>query len=61
MYPADLTTATLLGVYKPKTWSRQDVAIDLVDKLVQAEATGVVFDRLDARRVAEGETTAMTD
>jgi len=49
MYPADLATATLLGVYKPKTWSRQDVAIDVVDKLVQAAATGVAFDRLGAR------------
>ena len=46
MYPLDVLTATALGVYKPSTWSAQGLAIDLVDKLVQAQATGLVFDAL---------------
>lgn len=46
MYPLDVLSATALGVYKPSTWSAQALVIDLVDKLVQAEATGLVFDAL---------------
>ena len=49
MYPADLATATLLGVYRPRTWTTRDVVVDVVDKLVQAEATGLVYDRLQRR------------
>jgi hypothetical protein len=37
---------TALGLYQPSTWSKKDWAIDVVDKLVQAAATGVVLDRL---------------
>ncbi len=50
VYSGDVVINTALGLYRPWDWSRQDLAIDLVDKLVQAEATGAVFDRL-ARRV----------
>ncbi|MEJ7892781.1 MAG: hypothetical protein WKF94_09085 [Solirubrobacteraceae bacterium] len=46
MYPIDVVTATLLGVYRPKEWTAKETAIDVVDKLVQAQATGMVYDRL---------------
>lgn len=46
MYPGDVLTATLLGIYRPREWSVKDTAIDVIDKLVQAEATGVIYDRL---------------
>jgi len=49
MYPTDVATATVFGVYRPLEWSAQDWAIDVVDKLVQAEATGLAYDLL-ARR-----------
>ena len=49
MYPADVATATVLGVYRPRRWTTRDVVIDVVDKLVQAEATGIVYDRLQRR------------
>lgn len=40
-----------LGLDEPPTrWSRRDLAIDIIDKLVLAEATGVVFEQLDRRR-----------
>lgn len=37
---------TALGLYKPQTWSSEDRAVDIIDKLVQAEATGVIFDQV---------------
>lgn len=46
VYTADVLLNTALGLYKPLKWSRRDLAIDVIDKLVQAQATGVVFDRL---------------
>lgn len=46
VYTGDVLLNTALGLYEPKTWSRKDWAIDVVDKLVQAAATGIVFDRL---------------
>jgi len=38
--------STALGLYRPSEWSRQDGTVDVIDKLVQAAATGVIFDRL---------------
>lgn len=45
VYTGDVLLNTALGLYRPKEWSGQDWAVDVVDKLVQAAATGVVFDR----------------
>ncbi len=52
VYSGDVVLNTALGLYRPWDWSRQDLAIDVVDKLVQAEATGAVFDRLARRATA---------
>ena len=49
VYSSDVLLNTALGLYHPSTWSRQDWAVDVVDKLVQAAATGVVYDRVLAR------------
>ncbi len=47
LWPADVTTTVSLGLNPPPwRWSRKDLAIDLVDKLVLAQATGAVYDRL---------------
>ena len=46
VYTGDVLLNTALGVYRPRTWSRQDLLVDLLDKYVQAQATGAVFDRL---------------
>ncbi len=51
VYTGDVVLNTALGLYKPGTWSGKDWAVDMVDKLVQAVATGVVLDRVaDPRR-----------
>lgn len=50
VYSGDVLLNTALGLYQPSTWSRQDWVVDVVDKLVQAAATGVVYDRVLARR-----------
>ena len=52
VYPGDLLLNTALGLYRPSSWSRRDWAIDVTDKLVQAAATGVVFDRAGSRRMS---------
>jgi len=49
VYSGDVLLNTALGLYRPSTWSRQDWAVDVVDKLVQAAATGAVYDRVLAR------------
>lgn len=46
VYTGDVLLNTALGLYKPTQWSAQDWVIDVVDKYVQAQATGVIFDRL---------------
>ena len=46
VYTGDVLLNTALGLYQPSRWSGKDLAIDLVDKYVQAQATGAVFDRL---------------
>ena len=46
VYVGDVLLNTALGLYRPGEWSGQDWAVDVVDKLVQAAATSVVFDRL---------------
>jgi len=44
VYTGDLLLNTKLGLYEPGGWSKQDWAVDLVDKYVQAAATGEVFE-----------------
>ncbi len=46
VYTGDVLLNAALGLYHPSQWSRQDLLIDIVDKVVQAQATGIVFDRL---------------
>ncbi len=49
VYTGDVLLNTALGLYRPWDWSRRETAIDVIDKLVQAEATGAVFERLRGR------------
>lgn len=46
VYTGDVLLNMALGLYEPKSWSGRDWAVDVIDKLVQAEATSVLFDRL---------------
>ena len=46
VYGGDVLLNTALGLYEPADWSAKELAIDMVDKFVQAEATGLIFDRL---------------
>ncbi|MGY2004782.1 hypothetical protein [Blastococcus sp. SYSU DS1024] len=46
VYPGDVLLNAALGLYHPTRWSRRDLVVDLVDKYVQAQATGAVFERL---------------
>ena len=46
VYTADVLLNTALGLYKPMSWTKQDIVIDVGEKLIQAEATSAMFDRL---------------
>jgi hypothetical protein len=46
VYSGDVLLNTALGLYHPTQWSARDLVIDVVDKYVQAQATGAVFDRV---------------
>ncbi len=46
VYTCDALLNTALGLYKPTQWSMRELVIELVDKYVQAQATGAIFDRL---------------
>ena len=46
IYAGDVIGNTALGLDKPWRWSLQDLGIDVGDKLLLAEVTGLVFDRL---------------
>ncbi|SDY29012.1 hypothetical protein SAMN05661080_02984 [Modestobacter sp. DSM 44400] len=46
VYTGDVLLNTTLGLYQPSEWTAEDWAIDVVDKYVQAQATGAVFDRV---------------
>jgi hypothetical protein len=46
VYTGDLLLNTALGLYHPTQWSKKDLIIDVVDKYVQAQGTGAVFDRV---------------
>jgi hypothetical protein len=45
VYPGDVLLNTALGLYEPTSWSGRDVVVDVGEKLVQAQATGAIFDR----------------
>ncbi len=44
VYTTDVILNTVLGLYQPSKWTRQDWTIDVAEKLIQAAATGAVFD-----------------
>lgn len=46
VYTGDVLLNTALGLYKPGTWDRQDWTVDLIDKGVQAVATGILYDNV---------------
>lgn len=46
VYTGDVLLNTALGLYRPGEWTGKDWAIDIIDKYVQAQAVGAVFDRL---------------
>lgn len=46
VYASDVGLNTALGLYEPTKWSKQDWVVDLIDKYVQAQATGAAFDYL---------------
>jgi len=46
VHTGDVLLNTALGLYRPSRWTAQDWAVDVVDKYVQAWATGAVFDRV---------------
>jgi hypothetical protein len=46
VYTGDVLLNTALGLYRPTQWSKKDLIVDVVDKYVQAQATGAVFDRV---------------
>ncbi len=48
IYGGDVLANTALGLTKPWQWSRQDLIIDVGDKLVLAATAGLIFDRLRA-------------
>lgn len=45
VYAGDVALNVALGLYRPQHWSAKDTLIDVVDKYVQAQGTGAVFDR----------------
>ena len=45
VYTGDVLLNTALGLYQPNRWTAKDWAIDILDKYVQAQATGAIFDR----------------
>ncbi len=46
VYTGDVVLNTALGLYEPSSWSGREWAIDIVDKMVQAQATAAIFDHL---------------
>jgi hypothetical protein len=54
IYVQDVLMVTALGLDKPWTWSRQDTAVDVIDKFVNVVGTGLVFDNVLAPAGARG-------
>ncbi len=49
VYVGDALLNTALGLYQPWRWSAKDWVIDVGEKLLLAEAIGLVYERLDER------------
>lgn len=52
VYTGDVLLNTALGLYKPGTWTKQDWAVDITDKFVQAAATGMLYDHIFGPRAS---------
>lgn len=50
IYAGDAVLNTALGLYKPWRWTREEWATDLGEKLILAEATALVYWRLEPGR-----------
>ncbi|WP_199279263.1 hypothetical protein [Arthrobacter sp. CAN_A2] len=48
VYTSEVLLNTALGLYKPSTWSGRDWTIDIINKYVQATATGLLYDHVFA-------------
>ena len=46
VYTGDVVLNTALGLYEPTNWTAQNWVVDVVDKYVQALATGLIFNHL---------------
>lgn len=46
VYVGDVVLNTALGLYRPLQWTAKELLVDVVDKYVQAQGTGAVFDRV---------------
>lgn len=46
VYPGDVAMTAALGVSDPRDWSTQDWVIDTLEKYIEAQATGAIFDRV---------------
>jgi len=46
VYIGDVALNTALGLYRPLQWSAKDTLVDVVNKYVQAQGTGALFDRV---------------
>ncbi len=46
VYTSDVLLNTALGLYEPTSWSVEDWTVDVVDKFVQAAATGAIFEQV---------------
>ncbi len=46
VFTGDVMLNTALGLYQPTRWTAKDWTIDILDKYVQAQATGALFDHL---------------
>ena len=50
LWPADVLGVAALGVHEPPwRWTLTETAVDFVDKLVLAQATGIIFDLAEHR------------
>ncbi len=54
VYTGDVLLNTTLGLYEPSSWTKRDLVVDVIDKLIQAEATGVIFDRISRSQSGGG-------
>ncbi|CAA9491431.1 MAG: hypothetical protein AVDCRST_MAG38-2653 [uncultured Solirubrobacteraceae bacterium] len=51
LWPADVLGVAALGVHEPPwRWTATETAVDFADKLVLAQATGLLFDRVTRSR-----------